>query len=670
MPDVRATGPDLELTTSPTLRALVAVEHPLPADLLSGLHPSGASEEDLPALLSRLEIDGLLEWNDDGTVEASDEAVARISLTGSERARLRGLVGRAAWSSSVPVELSAEWLLDGCRLAPDPEVVPWLLDRGDRLLRAGDLDRAAAVLTSVVAAAERGLPVDGLDRVRAYIRLGFVLRWLGRVDEANDLSARALGQARESGDPTALAIAALTWRPDSISVSDDPSAVALIDEALAAIDAEDIAMRSRLLSARADAVLFTDLSAAATAARDALDLGRRCRDPETFLSAAYSYRLAHWHPSRQEEMLRLGTEMVSVSTRAVDFAEYGPLTRLQVHLERGDWPRLDGELAAMGRRLRQAPRPFETLWWQVVAAARAQTRGDWSEAERLINSSLTIASGPEYGSAFQLLLTQQLITAWNRGEDLLPLVGADVLPAGPMRTSWEAGLLGWTCDRRDRAELTAELDRLLADGMASVRQDLTFGPVTSSLAMAAAEARSERHAATLFEGLAAFADQWAGTSGAVVNGPYALHLGRLAAVLGRLEEANRLLDQAARSASAGECTAWLARIHVAQAELADDPRRRRAYARQAATEANSLGMQAIAARAQAYLGTSGQPAGLTEREAEVLRLLAAGCTNAEMAERLYLSVKTVERHLLNAYRKARVRNRAEAAAFALRELAD
>ena len=662
------TGPEQDPTTSPTLCALVAVEHPLPADLLSVVHVGGSEEEDLPALLSRLEIDGLLEWNDDGTVQASDDAMARTRLTGSERARLRGLVGRAAWSSSVPVELSAEWLLDGCRLAPDPQVVPWLLDRGDRLLRAGDLERAAAVLTSVVAAAERGLPVDRLDRVRAYIRLGFVLRWLGRVDEANDLSARALGQARESGDPTALAIAALTWRPDSISVTDDPSAVALVDEALTAVDAGDTAMRSRLLSARADTLLFTDLGAAAAAARDALELGRQCRDAETFLCAAYSYRLANWHPSRQEEMLRLGTEMVSVSTRAVDFAEYGSLTRLQVHLERGDWPHLDGELAAMGRRLRQAPRPFETLWWQIVSAARAQTRGDWSEADRLIASSLAIASGPEYGSAFQLLLTQQLITAWNRGEDLLPLVGADVMPAGPMRVSWEASLLGWTCDRRNRAEVEEELDKLLANGMESVRQDLTFGPVTSLLAMAAAEARSERHAATLFEGLAAFADQWAGTSGAVVNGPYALHLGRLAAVLGRPAEAHRLLDQAEQSAAAGECTPWLARIHVAQAELADDPRRRRSLARRAETEADSLSMRAVAGRARALLGMTAHPAGLTEREAEVLRLLAAGCTNAEMAERLYLSVKTVERHLLNAYRKAGVRNRAEAAAFALREL--
>jgi pimeloyl-ACP methyl ester carboxylesterase len=40
---------------------------------------------------------------------------------------------------------------------------------------------------------------------------------------------------------------------------------------------------------------------------------------------------------------------------------------------------------------------------------------------------------------------------------------------------------------------------------------------------------------------------------------------------------------------------------------------------------------------------------LSAREAEVLQLVAEGCTNAEVADRLVLSVRTVERHLLNAY---------------------
>jgi len=58
------------------------------------------------------------------------------------------------------------------------------------------------------------------------------------------------------------------------------------------------------------------------------------------------------------------------------------------------------------------------------------------------------------------------------------------------------------------------------------------------------------------------------------------------------------------------------------------------------------------------------PAGLTEREAEVLRLVAAGHTNKEIAAALFLSEKTVARHLSNIFTKIGVSTRAAATAFA------
>jgi ATP/maltotriose-dependent transcriptional regulator MalT len=58
------------------------------------------------------------------------------------------------------------------------------------------------------------------------------------------------------------------------------------------------------------------------------------------------------------------------------------------------------------------------------------------------------------------------------------------------------------------------------------------------------------------------------------------------------------------------------------------------------------------------------PAGLTEREAEVLRLVAGGLTNNEIATELFLSPKTVSRHLSNIFTKIGVSSRASATAFA------
>ena len=56
-------------------------------------------------------------------------------------------------------------------------------------------------------------------------------------------------------------------------------------------------------------------------------------------------------------------------------------------------------------------------------------------------------------------------------------------------------------------------------------------------------------------------------------------------------------------------------------------------------------------------------AGLTRREAEIAALTAQGHSNAEIAERLVVSVRTVESHLYKAYEKLDVTNRQELAAL-------
>ena len=60
------------------------------------------------------------------------------------------------------------------------------------------------------------------------------------------------------------------------------------------------------------------------------------------------------------------------------------------------------------------------------------------------------------------------------------------------------------------------------------------------------------------------------------------------------------------------------------------------------------------------------PDGLTQREAEVLALIAAGLSNAEIAERLFVTPATVKTHINNLFAKTAVRDRAQAVAYAFK----
>jgi len=73
----------------------------------------------------------------------------------------------------------------------------------------------------------------------------------------------------------------------------------------------------------------------------------------------------------------------------------------------------------------------------------------------------------------------------------------------------------------------------------------------------------------------------------------------------------------------------------------------------------------LGARMAAEPPPSGPPDDLTERELEVLKLIALGHTNGEIASQLYLSVRTVESHRAHIQQKVRRSSRAELVRYAL-----
>ncbi|GAA4927832.1 response regulator [Actinoplanes utahensis] len=100
--------------------------------------------------------------------------------------------------------------------------------------------------------------------------------------------------------------------------------------------------------------------------------------------------------------------------------------------------------------------------------------------------------------------------------------------------------------------------------------------------------------------------------------------------------------------------------------LKDTPREDLFRAVLAAHRGESVLSPAVAGRLMGQLRSPAKEP-LSHREIEVLTLIARGCTNRETAGRLFISEATVKTHLLHAYAKLGVRDRASAVATAIEQ---
>ncbi|MFQ5557999.1 MAG: LuxR C-terminal-related transcriptional regulator, partial [Acidimicrobiales bacterium] len=127
------------------------------------------------------------------------------------------------------------------------------------------------------------------------------------------------------------------------------------------------------------------------------------------------------------------------------------------------------------------------------------------------------------------------------------------------------------------------------------------------------------------------------------------------------------LDDVARIVAAADCH---------QAMTSDRPYRPALTPDESATELRAMtrsgqldgeAVERVLAAAGHRRARPALPAGLTAREAEVLRLISQGLTKRQVAERLVIAVKTVDHHVQHIYTKIGVSSRGAAALFAMEQ---
>jgi DNA-binding NarL/FixJ family response regulator len=326
---------------------------------------------------------------------------------------------------------------------------------------------------------------------------------------------------------------------------------------------------------------------------------------------------------------------------------------------------------ATDRYTRQHGSPFLYAQCRVLYGAVLVAVGDWTQAEEELRAALEVSEEALPALRAQALAAlAELRLAQGRLEEAERLVaGLDDQPAA-------VGAVARSHLARGRAA-TAEalLRRWLGDADAPSLEQLTLVELLGQAALhQGRHDEAGAHGQALADRGAALDCELAVARGARLQGQALAAASDLQAAKPKLDTALASFARLGMPLEAARTRLLLARLLHSQApEVAADE------ARTALVACEALGAAGDADAAAGLLRELGVNAArsgprnleaLTNREREVLALLGEGLSNPEIAERLYISRRTAEQHVARILRKLGLRNRAEAAAEAVRQLAD
>ena len=661
---------------------------------------SGLDTERLLALLEEAEAvrvvgavpDGLSRWR---FAHALVREVLYEGLLAARRVHLHRLVGEALETvyAADPGPHLAELAHHLVEAAPGSEetaakAVQMATLAGRRALEVLAWEDAAELFERALAALELAERPGPQHRCELLLAVGEA-----RMAASDVLAARIAYQqagelARRIGSPEALARAGLGLGSEFTSGIVDPAQVGLLEEALTALGKPDSPLRARVLAGLARALVSTpQVERRLALSEDAVQMARRLGDPATLAAVLFGRHLAVWGSERAEvagERLAIATEVVGLAEQIGDreMALRGRGLRRIDLLELGDLISYDADLAA-AERVAEELGQLRYRWQLPLAhATRALLAGRFTQAEELMERGLVAGrrAGDQAVGNYYTGVIATLRFMQGRFGELIELT-RDAATRFPAMVVFRAALAATLAEAGHADQARVEVERLTAGDLAAVPRDPAWSFSLASLALACYHLGEAETAVKLHGLLEPYADRniVTGRVGAICLGPAAYFLGLLDLTRGLPEQALRRFQHAAALADRmqGRPMVAMSREGQARALLAlgrpGDRQQAAALLDEVAAAAQELGIYGLGERADILraAGAAAPPApawlaGLTDREVEVLRLIAAGHSNGAIAQALFISPNTVLHHVSSIFAKLGVANRAAAAAYATR----
>jgi DNA-binding CsgD family transcriptional regulator len=530
---------------------------------------------------------------------------------------------------------------------------------------------------------DRVVPLDEGLRCQLLVQLGIAQAKSGHAVQALETLAEAAGRARHVGAANELAQAAIefeavAWRLGLPSTR----ALQLLDGSLERLGESDHLQRARAQSAMVRALVFAGKpDHARRLHQETLRLARRLGDPRTLEAALRNGFWLPWDPAVLEQLLADAHEAIALADRVGDRERVLDATAFRLHLliATGDFEGFFTDLDRFSRLARELRQPFHEYHAACMRAAQALLAGRFADAEVLARDALEFGTrlpGLDASGAFGM---QMFLRAHERGELLqfAPQI-EEFVRTTPRENTWRPALALAELGRH--REAAAELEQLGRQRFEAVARDSLWPICLAYLAQACTLIRDRAHAEDLYTLLA----PWTGrniVAGSLVvcYGPADRLLGMLSAVTQRWDRAERYFDAAIEMSGRLGAGPWLAHTqHQYAAMLLErgrraDRERASALLENAHRLAAALGMVALSGRMSqlrerfpSALRNSSYPGGLSPREAQVLRMIAQGRSNQQIAAAIHRSPNTVANHVRSILAKLGVANRTEAATFAAR----